>query len=429
MQSTELATLSRPRLLIIVNVYTPDLGGGILFSDLCTGLAARGFDVEVRCAVSYYPEWTDKANQNGWRIHRYTANGVDVTRHGLFIPSNPSSLVQRLFYEGSFFLSLARRWPKKHRYDMVMVYCPLVGAVAYGGLARWRTGCPLWLNVQDLSADAAAASGISSGKATRVLAWVQNSLFNRADVWSSISPVMVKRLEELRTRNQPVLYLPNWLHASLRTHIAQQSDKLGRNPSEPLRLFYSGNIGTKQDLLTFCKALHTTDLAFSFRIHGGGGQAQPVGDWVATTGDTRFSFYPLTDEAELARQLHATDFFVITEKAGSGGSFIPSKLIPGVSSQTPILAVCDADSPLGREMETAGIGPRSDWHTLDALFDSLSNVYNNSESYTRWQQRATERARFYEREVLIDRYADAIRAVIANDHEGLKRHLLANLTA
>lgn len=402
------------RLLIVVNVFKPDLGGGVLFSDLCYGLAERGFDVTVRCAYPYYPEWRDKTGQNGLRIARYDEQGARVERFGLYIPSNPNSLVQRLVYEASFFASLSRRLPRRGAFDMAMVFCPLVGAVAYGALVRRLAGCPLWLNVQDLSADAAAASGIArGGGVTRAMAGVQNTLFNQADVWSTISPVMVERLEQLRRREQPILYLPNWLHASLAEAIDALPSKAGRLPGRPVRLFYSGNIGTKQDLLRFCQMLHASPADFTFRIQGSGSRADDVRAWVAASGDRRFSFHDLTDEAGLARALHDTDFFVITEKAGTGGSFIPSKLIPGLASGTPILAVCDAGSPLGREMEAARPGPRFDWDDEAGPGALLATIADRPDTFLAWQTRAREHAAFYARGQVLDRYAQAIRTVIA----------------
>jgi len=402
------------RILVVVNVFQPDLGGGVLFSDLCYGLAARGFDVTVRCAYPYYPEWRDKSGKNGFRITRTMEQGVRVERYGLYIPGNPNALFERLLYEASFFLSLARTLPKRKQYDLIMVYCPLVGSVAYGALARLTNRGPLWLNVQDLSADAAAASGLThAGFVTRLFSRIQRTLFNRADVWSSLSPVMIDRLKTLRVRNQPILYFPNWLHETLADTISAQPSKAGRLPGSPLHLLYSGNIGTKQDLLRFCKVLHTSDLAFRFRIQGGGSRAHEVQEWVDDTGDERFSFHPLSDESGLAQALHRTDFFVITEKAGSGGSFIPSKLVPGLASETPILAVCDGQSPLGREMSLSKPGPQIDWLALDTLPALLHGLADTPERYLHWQRNAIERSVFFARETAIERYAAALRSVIA----------------
>ena len=161
---------------------------------------------------------------------------------------------------------------------------------------------------------------------------------------------MMERLEHLRDRNQPVVFLPNWTHQSLSEEIRRLPSKLGRPVGQPVRLLYSGNIGTKQGLLEFCEVLARSTAPFDFFIRGGGGGAEAVRRWVEVSGDHRFRFGPLGSEAELAHALHETDLFVVTEKAGSGSSFFPSKTVPSMASGTPILAISDRESPLGREI-------------------------------------------------------------------------------
>ncbi len=405
----------KPRLLIVVNVFNPDFGGGgALFSDLAYGLAERGLDVTVRCAYPYYPEWRDKSGKNGLSVERYEDHGVHVERFGIFIPSKPNSLVQRLFYEASFLLSLGRSILRGRGYDLVMVFCPLVGSVAFAVLNKWVYRKPLWLNVQDLSADAAAAGGIVKGKALKhAMGGIQGWFFNQAHVWSSISPVMIQRLEAIRTGRQPILYMPNWLHASMAGELAQLPSKLGRPAAETPRLLYSGNIGTKQDLLRFCQALQRSSARFLFRIHGDGGRAGEVREWVRLCGDARFVFGDLLDETGYARALHETDYFVITEKAGSGGSFLPSKMIAGLVSGSPILAVCDAESPLGLEMHVAQPGPWFSWEQLDAVPSALESADGNT--FRHWQENALQRSAFHDREHVIDRFAAAMDRIVAAD--------------
>src|SRR5262245_1128104 len=121
---------ARKRLLVVAYMYLPDqCGGSPINGDMCQELAARGFDVTVRCPYSFYPEWKNKSGQNGLRIRTEIEVGVRVERHGVFIPWNPRSLWQRLLHEGSFFLSLLRSLPRGRRFDAVMVFCPLAGGV------------------------------------------------------------------------------------------------------------------------------------------------------------------------------------------------------------------------------------------------------------------------------------------------------------
>ncbi len=400
----------RPRLLIVVNVFNPDRGGGgAIFSDLAYGLVERGFDVTVRCAYPYYPEWTDKSGHNGLAIERYDEKGVHVERYGIYIPRNPGSLIERLLYEASFLFSLIRSLPRGQQFDAVMVFCPLVGAVAFAMLNKWLWRKPLWLNVQDLSADAAAAAGIARGESLiRLLGAVQKWVFNRAKVWSSISPVMIRRLEAVRAKGQPILYLPNWLNASMGHELEALPGKEGRAPAHPVKLLYAGNIGGKQDLLRFCQVLHESDAPFEFAVHGDGGQAPAVHQWIAQCGDDRFTSGPFLEEPDFAAALHDTDFFIITEKSGSGGSFIPCKMISGLASGSCILAVSDLESPLGQEMAEVQPGPWFSWEDVGEVPALLERVAGGAEEFGVWQRNAGERAGFYARDNVIDRFAEAL---------------------
>lgn len=399
--------MSGCRLLVVVNNFPPDRGGGAaVIGDLCYALAARGFEITVRCAYPYYPEWQDKSGRNGWSVWRYEDHGVRVERHGIYIPSNPNSLVQRLVHELSFLMSLLRSLTRGGRFDMVMAYCPAVSCLVFAAINRlvWRK--PLWLNVQDLAADAAVASGlVTEGWLGRSLHAVQGWFFNRADVWSTISPVMAWRMAPMRRRAQPLLMLPNWLNESLRAEIDAQAPPK-RVLHRPLRLLYAGNIGRKQNLLGLLKYLQASAVPFEFIVHGSGAQASAVEQWVSASGDARFRFGPFLDEHGFAGVLHWTDFFVITETEDSGASFMPSKLIPGIHSGAPVLAVCDADGPLGSEVRGHGLGPWFCWHDAASIAPLLAAV--DADSYAAWSGNCRRRAAEYTRDIIITHFAKGL---------------------
>lgn len=422
------------RLLVVVNVYRPDLGGGVLFADLCEGLTARGIDVTVKCAYSYYPEWADKSGRNGFTVEKTSENGVRIERHGLYIPGNPNSLLQRLIYEGSFYLSLRRRRPRPAEFDAVMVFCPLVGAVAYASAAARRTRAPLWLNVQDLSAQAARAGGIA-GSLGSILSGIQNAVFRLADVWTTISDAMARELERIPGAPATVHVLPNWLHASLAAHIEEVGSKptmddrtlpadhpLWPGASQPVRLLYSGNVGTKQDLMSFCRRLSATDTDFHLAVRAAGARADELAGWIESSGDARFSMEGLMDERGLAEALRDADAYVITEKAGAGSSFVPSKLIPGLSSGTPILSVCDPDGPLGREVRAFDVGPAFTWDELSGpegavrLGEEIRRFAADAGAVRSWRREAARRSDFYSREAALDRYEHFLRQIVLREN-------------
>lgn len=393
------------RLLVLTHLYAPDLcGGARIFTDMCRGLASRGVEVTVRCAYPHYPEWTDKTGRNGWRVERYEEQGVKVERYGSRIPSDPTSVSQRLFFEGSYLASLGRSLLSgASRFDAVMAFCPMAGTVAVAAMLRLLSRKPLWLNVQDLPADAAAAGGMARARVVRgLLRYSQSLLFNRADVWSSISPVMIDRLKNLRLGGQPIVLLPNWLHDSISEEIRRLPSKLSRGPRSPVQLLYAGNIGTKQGLLDFCEVLRESDSAFSFRIQGEGGVAGQVRDWVSSVADSRFTFGPLMEEPAFVRALHETDFFVVTEKSGSGASFFPSKMVPCMASGTPSLVVCDPESPLGHEASLGSFGPWFDWENVGEAPGLLDSMQGRGEEFRAWQRAALQRSLVNDRERCLD---------------------------
>ncbi len=406
-------TDSSVRLLVVTNLFYPDRGGGAsVFADLCFGLAAKGWKVTVFTTHPYYPEWRRKVTVRPWRLKREVVEGVEIFRHGIYVPSSPSRLLPRVFYELSFAGSLLRSIRRGGEYDAVMVFCPLLGAVMFSAARKWILKEPLWLNVQDIPAEAAAASGISQSDtfdwwAQRLQGW----LFNRADVWSTISPVMVDRLAPVRRRNQPLHLCPNWLNESMEACVQKIPSKAGCPVATPLRLLYAGNIGKKQGLQKFCKQLSQQPTPFRLTIHGSGGEANAVSTWVRNSGDARFVFGDFLDELRFVKALRDCDVFVITEKAGSGASFIPSKLIPAIATGTPILAICDEQGPLGREVIENKLGFVVEWSKLSTLASVLDRLSTASTEFAEIQSRCLERTQVYQRDLAIDRMAELVRQV------------------
>lgn len=401
------------RLLVVTNLFPPDRGGGAsVFGDLCFGLAERGWDVTVLTAYPYYPEWKEKEPHRPLEIRREKLCGVRVLRHGAYIPGAPSKLLPRLLFEAGFFASILRSAAAGGRFDAVMVFCPVLGAVCFGALRKLLFREKIWLNIQDLPAEAAAASGIHSGRVFGKLAGaLQRWLFNRTDVWSSISAVMTDHLAGMTRRGQPVHLCPNWLNGSLAAAVKALENKAGRPAARPIRLLYAGNIGKKQGLLEFCQRFSQMHSPFHLRIAGDGGEAAAVGAWIGKRADERFSFGEFLDEQGFARALFESDLFVITERPGSGASFIPSKLIPCIATGTPIIAVCDASGPLGREVAEHGLGFVVEWGQIECLPAVLESFSSQPGLLAQIQARCLAHARHYQRETAIGRFDTLLRAM------------------
>ena len=406
------------KLLVVTMLYEPDcVGIAAIASDMCAALAERGNDVTVYTTYPYYPEWSLKRDVNSWRVQQESIANVDVRRFGLFVPANPARLLPRLLHELSFPLSLMRSLFHRQRFDVVMVFCPLLGSVAFAAVRKLFYREPLWVNVQDIPAEAGRASGINQSKVLHYMgSFAQKYLFNRGEIWSSISPGMVAQLETIRREKSTVHLFPNWLTRSLATHVEQLPRKVGRQPHNPIKLLYCGTMGQKQGLRKFCQALASSDFDFQFQIRGEGSEADAVRRWVERSGDARFEFAGLLPEAEFVRAIHAADWFVISEKQGAGFSFLPSKLIPCISVGTPVLAISDSTSPLGREVSSYGIGVNVEWAQLDKLPGQLSEFKQAPQRFTQLQERCLSRAAAYSRDKAIDRMEKLLLACTSSRH-------------
>ena len=180
-----------------------------------------------------------------------------------------------------------------------------------------------------------------------------------------------------------------------------------------MRLLYAGNIGKKQNLLALLKALAASPARFEFLVHGNGAQAAEVERWMAETRDPRFRCGPFLDAAGFAGVLDWTDFFVISETGDSGASFMPSKLVPGIASGAPILAVCDASGPLGREVAEHELGPLFSWQQQGTIAGFLGEIAGQPQRHRQWGENALRRAAQYDREGLIRRFDEGLRSLLA----------------
>ncbi len=367
-------------------MYEPDcVGIAAIASDMCQTLAKRGHEITVYTTYPYYPEWKLKTKPNRWRVRQETLGKVRVRRHRIFVPASPSRLIPRLIHELSFPLSLLQSLMHGKRYDAVMVFCPLIGGMAFAALRKIIFRDPLWVNIQDIPVQAAAASGIiQSGLLARLASAVQRFVLNRADAWSSISPDMLRQLETIKRSSLPIHHCPNWLTQALHEQIQRLPSKVGRAVQQPTKLLYCGTIGKKQGLLQFCQRLSRCPGDFLFDIRGEGGEAASVRRWVESSGDARFQFDTLLPLSEFVQAIHEADWFVIPEKSSGGGAFFPSKLMPSMCIGTPILAVSDHHGPLHREVVENGVGIVVPWSDVEDLANALRSLSTLAEKIRRF---------------------------------------------
>ena len=342
------------RIHIITNLFAPDeLAGAALYTDLALYLKERGHEVRVTSTFSYYPAWRLSPEDQGvaWREDRFAE--IPVRRVRMYVPERPSGR-SRMLSDLSFLQSLVRRgtfpgW----RPDVVLTALPMLSqCLAQRFLYRGR-GIPRLIVVQDFVVDAALELGILRLPGmSRILRPVERWALRSARTLLTISPLMLEKLRAVVGPDRRTCYVPNWIHRSLRLEIERQSAQ----PAERrlLSLFYSGNLGVKQGLPGFLRQFRAADSGWSLRIHGGGAErARLVAEVEHTPGCT---LGPVLEEAPYVAGLRSSSACLVTQCPGAGSNYLPSKLLPALATGTPVLAVCEPGSPLGREVAGGGYG-------------------------------------------------------------------------
>jgi colanic acid biosynthesis glycosyl transferase WcaI len=390
-----------PRVLIISNLFAPDeLGGAALATDLVTFLNELHCETKVLTTFPYYPQWR-LAEEDRWQLRRKDQlGGIDVHRVRMYVPQRATALT-RILSDVSFFFSLVLfgRFGV-NRPDVLVVTCPMLSEMlAVRFLFPWRKP-PTLLIVQDFVVDAALDLQLVRGRfLAPFLRWIESVALRGAQTITTISVPMLAKLQS-KVQKQRTLYVPNWIHDSLAKTIARL--RLHTGPRTSNRLFYSGNIGRKQGLAELISIFEGTTTGWHLAIHGGGADLQEINDLCEKRRD--ISVGPVLTEAAYVTALLQCSACLIAERPGMSSNALPSKILPALASGTPILAVCERDSPLGREVIEADCGVVIEAGDAAALRATLQSWAAQPEQLLCYSDHALARAERYERSVVLNQY-------------------------
>lgn len=339
----------------VTHLFSPDqLAGASLYTDLARFFRDLGHDVRITTTFPYYPALQFCPEDRGKLVRQEFFEGIPIRRVGQVLPKSHKSwrrLIPEITYLGA--LTMAGRFPG-WKPDVVITACPMLAQVSW---QRWLypfTDVPRLVIVQDSMAHAATELGIIKNRwLGRLLHGFERWSLRKADLLTTISDGMRDRVLDIVDHQRPCVVIPNWIHGSLANLVQERRKAVPPRTSQ--RLFYSGNFGVKQGLPAFLDQFRSVRGGWLIDLHGGGAEAQALrskiegwGDWLHLGG--------LLDEPDYVDRLLTTTACVVTQMPGVGANFLPSKLLPALAAGTPVLAVCDAASPLGREVTMGQFG-------------------------------------------------------------------------
>jgi len=394
------------RILIYTNLFHPDqIAGASLYTDMARYFRDTGYDVRVIGTFAYYPSWKVARGDRGMMSRVDEFDGIRIKRLKMWVPARPTGLT-RMLSDFSFLFALVlfgryKGWVP----DVIITAEPMLSqCLAQRFLYLFRR-IPRLIIVQDFVVDAALELGILKlPVVSNFLRWMERWALRSATTLTSISDPMVKKLSSLVGADRRVLYIPNWIHKSLEEHTASVSRSVHSGDNV---LFYSGNLGMKQGLPQFLDDFEKSEVTgWQIHIHGSGANVEKLRE--SASGKEWIMLGDLLDEPEYATKLQSVTACLITQQPNVSANFLPSKLLPALASGTPVLAVCDADSPLGIEVRKANCGCVIQPGDIVKLKRVLEEWKQRPDVLKSYSENAKVFSRCYHRDVVLQQYRTEI---------------------
>lgn len=360
--------------------YAPEFTGIAPHSvALCEFLEREGHDVEMVTSFAYYPTWQKRSEDRGRLFRTDVINGVPVHRCWHFVPARVSAL-KRIVHEGTFVLTSSLRALVVQQPDVFVVVSPplLLGAAAW--LVGKLKGAPYVFHVQDMQPDAAVGLGMLKQNAfTRALYALEAFAYRHAARVSGITRGMLKTFRSKGVPDSKLIYFPNAI-ALQNDEIAPARGEFRQRhafPPDEFLAVYAGNLGVKQglDVLLQTAAL-LRDKPIRFLVCGDGAQREVLAARAREMQLPNFTMLPLQKGRAYRSLLVDADICFITQQAGAGNSFFPSKLLGLLAESKPVVTVAAPECELALSLAEGNFGvnvPPEQPEELAAVVDSLAH--------------------------------------------------------
>lgn len=340
--------------------YAPELTGISPYNvALCEFLQNRGDDVEMITTFPYYPSWRKRPEDRGALYRTDIVNGVTVRRCWHFVPERVSAM-KRIVHEGTFVLTSTLRALSRPAADIYVIVSPplLLGAAAWF-LTRIERRSYVF-HVQDLQPDAAVGLGmLREGWFTRALYALEAFAYRHAVRVSSISSGMLDIFRKKGVPEAKLLYVPNSIRLPDPATLPARGEfrqRFGISGTEFLAS-YAGNLGVKQGLdILLDTAEQLVGSNIRILICGDGAERPKLEAEINRRNLSNVTMAPLQAGRDYSALLIDSDICFITQQAGVGNAFFPSKLLGILAHGRGVVTVADAASELAQAVTREGIG-------------------------------------------------------------------------
>jgi colanic acid biosynthesis glycosyl transferase WcaI len=214
-------------------------------------------------------------------------------------------------------------------------------------------------HIQDLQPGAAVGLGMVKSRGfIRLLYALERFAYQHAAAVSGISDGMMTELQRKGVVARKRIYFPNWLRSTASLVAVRGAFRQRHEiPTTDLLAVYSGNLGRKQGIDVLLEvAERLKSAAVTLVIAGAGAERDAFSARVKELNMPKLRLLPLLSDEDYAAMLVDADVGLITQAAGTGQYFFPSKLLSLLQARLPVATVADADSELARAVVDGGFG-------------------------------------------------------------------------
>ncbi len=402
----------KPRAYVFYQYMPPDdVVSAVHFGDLCSGLAARGWQVSAfPCIRSCRDPSQRFASFERWR-------GVMVRRiyrPGLRPSSGVGRMLNSLWMVAAWSLLALRPGAAP---DVVIVGTdpPLSVLVAlFWRLVRPGTRVAHWCF--DLYPEVAAADGLISdnGPAAGLFRFFLRGAYGRCSLLADIGPCMRDLLLAYPSPARRETLVP-WALIErahpLATDMGERDSLFGR---VRLALLYSGTFGrahSYEGILDLAEALRNDGVGLVFSIRGNREAELRAEVRSRRSGITFVDFAP---EERLQARLACADVHIVSLRPEWTGMVVPSKFFGAISAGRPVLFLGSERSSIARWIQQFQIGWVLAPSNVAEVASALRDYASSGEQQTVMRERCCSvYAQHFAREVQIDRWDLLLREISA----------------
>ena len=369
------------RLLVVGLNFAPEpIGVGKYTGEMAAWLAARGHEMVVVTAPPYYPWWRHCKNYSYWRWNSEIWRSCRVTRCPIYVPHRVNGW-RRILHLVSFAVSAIPATLCAALYrkpDVLIAVVPTLLSAPIALVTARLVGARAWLHIQDLEFDAGhELYGAVLRPLMRIAFAAERWMLRRFDVVSSISPKMLKEIEQRGVKPERLVLFTNWVDmstifplppsVSLRRELGIAEDRC--------IVLYSGSMGEKQGLETVLAAarlLAADRTSPSLFVLAGEGHARRRFETEAHN-LPNVIFLPVQPEERFNEFLNFGDIHLLPQRSAVADLVLPSKLCAILAAGKPLIATVTSDTQIAQIIGPAGaIVPPDDPGALATAIRALA---------------------------------------------------------